>query len=231
MNGVRRKRADGVILALSFAAVIAAGLPACAGKEDRIREAFRGFKGRYVLYITKSLFLLEVFDRNCAKVASYTVAYGSAPDGGPKLYEGDNRTPEGIYHVNEILSMDADVKSPSYRILRDMNKKYFRASEGHSKWGREGVDLGDNAYGPRFYGLDYPNENDRRRYREARRRGILPLVKGKIPGIGYGIGIHGNNDEAGVGQRSSSGCIRMYNRDVVDLERFVQLGTPVIIVP
>jgi len=56
-------------------------------------------------------------------------------------------------------------------------------------------------------------------------------VNGKIPGIGYGIGIHGNNDEAGVGKRSSSGCIRMYNRDVVEIERFVQLGTPVIIVP
>ena len=106
MSGVRRKRADGVILALAFAAVIAAGIPACAGKEDRIREAFRGFKGRYVLYVTKSRFLLEVFDRSCAKVASYTIAYGSAPDGGPKLHEGDNRTPEGIYRDISLPGSD-----------------------------------------------------------------------------------------------------------------------------
>ena len=94
------------------------------------------------------------------------------------------------------------------------------------------MDLGDNAYGPRFYGLDYPNEEDRKRYRKALRSNDLPEKKdGQAPGIGWGIGIHGNNDERSIGNLSSNGCIRMYNRDIVEIEQYIQMGTPVIISP
>ncbi len=203
--------------------------PACAGKEDLIRKAFRGYKGRHVVFVSKKNFRLEVYDRRMAVVAAYSIGYGSNPDMKPKLCEGDNRTPEGVYAVNEILSMDADKKSPSYRVLRDMNKKYFRAREGHSKFGEPGVDLGDNAYGPRYFGIDYPNDQDRKRYRESLGKATIPVVRGKAAGIGYGIAIHGNNDENAIGHLSSNGCVRMYNRDVVEFEQYIQLGTPVII--
>jgi len=198
-------------------------LPACISKEDRIRMAFTRFEGNYLIFITKKQFRLEIYNRRLEEVAVYTVALGSNPDMKAKLYEGDNRTPEGGYVVNEILSMDADKKSSSYRILRNMNRKFFRAKEGHCKYGKPGEDLGDNAYGPRFFGLNYPNGEDRKRYRKAVRSAALP-------GIGYGIGIHGNNDENGVGRLSSNGCIRMYNRDIVECEQYIQMGTPVIIV-
>ena len=40
-------------------------------------------------------------------------------------------------------------------------------------------------------------------------------------------GIHGTNDPGSIGSRASHGCVRMWNRDVVELYRLVQVGTPV----
>ncbi|MDF2570436.1 MAG: ykuD [Sporomusa sp.] len=42
-------------------------------------------------------------------------------------------------------------------------------------------------------------------------------------------GIHGTNNPSSIGGAVSKGCIRMYNRDVLDLANFVSIGTPVII--
>ncbi len=42
--------------------------------------------------------------------------------------------------------------------------------------------------------------------------------------------IHGTSDEEGIGQPVSHGCIRMRNRDVVELFDQVPLGTPVDVV-
>ena len=41
--------------------------------------------------------------------------------------------------------------------------------------------------------------------------------------------IHGTNRPASVGGFVSYGCIRMYNRDIVELYRLVAVGTPVIV--
>jgi lipoprotein-anchoring transpeptidase ErfK/SrfK len=43
-------------------------------------------------------------------------------------------------------------------------------------------------------------------------------------------GIHGTNDPASIGHIVSHGCIRMYNRDVIELSRIVPIGTFVTIV-
>lgn len=40
-------------------------------------------------------------------------------------------------------------------------------------------------------------------------------------------GIHGTNNPASIGKMVSKGCIRMQNRDVEDLARYVGIGTPV----
>ncbi|MGE5599214.1 MAG: L,D-transpeptidase [Bacteroidota bacterium] len=45
-----------------------------------------------------------------------------------------------------------------------------------------------------------------------------------------GYGIHGCSDESSIGRAVSKGCIRMYNRDVVDLVKQVPVGTAVSIV-
>jgi len=41
--------------------------------------------------------------------------------------------------------------------------------------------------------------------------------------------IHGTNRPASIGHFVSYGCIRMYNRDIVNLFRLVAVGTPVIV--
>jgi lipoprotein-anchoring transpeptidase ErfK/SrfK len=41
--------------------------------------------------------------------------------------------------------------------------------------------------------------------------------------------IHGTNSPGSVGQFVSYGCIRMYNRDVLDLVNRVYVGTPVLV--
>lgn len=46
-----------------------------------------------------------------------------------------------------------------------------------------------------------------------------------------GYGIHGTNDPSSIGKAVSHGCIRMYNRDVVQLADTVPNGTRVIIQP
>jgi len=45
-----------------------------------------------------------------------------------------------------------------------------------------------------------------------------------------GYGIHGNNQPASIGYPQSSGCIRMHNHDLLEIIRFVKVGTPVEIV-
>lgn len=49
--------------------------------------------------------------------------------------------------------------------------------------------------------------------------------------LGYGdYLIHGTNLPAGVGRRSSAGCIRLYEQDIKILFNLVETGTPVLII-
>ena len=45
-----------------------------------------------------------------------------------------------------------------------------------------------------------------------------------------GIGIHGTSNRGSIGQSVSEGCIRMYNEDLLELKKFVKVGTVVEIV-
>jgi lipoprotein-anchoring transpeptidase ErfK/SrfK len=47
----------------------------------------------------------------------------------------------------------------------------------------------------------------------------------------YGdYGIHGTNNPSSIGKAISNGCIRMYNEDILDLIKYVWVGTVVKIV-
>lgn len=48
-----------------------------------------------------------------------------------------------------------------------------------------------------------------------------------IPNGDYGI--HGTNNPTSIGKNVSNGCIRMFNKDVIELFRLVPIGTIVII--
>ena len=71
--------------------------------------------------------------------------------------------------------------------------------------------------------LDYPNEDDRRRFAAAQRRGEIPRGA-RIGGL---IEIHG---EGGRGQNWTEGCVALSNRDLDDLYPRVSAGTRVTIV-
>lgn len=45
-----------------------------------------------------------------------------------------------------------------------------------------------------------------------------------------GYGIHGTNNPSSIGKYVSHGCIRMYNKDVLELANIVPIGTQVKIV-
>lgn len=44
------------------------------------------------------------------------------------------------------------------------------------------------------------------------------------------IGIHGTNRPESIGHAVSDGCVRMHNRDILELYYMLLLGTPVLIV-
>lgn len=47
----------------------------------------------------------------------------------------------------------------------------------------------------------------------------------------YGdYGIHGTNNPSSIGKSVSNGCIRMFNRDVIELSSIVPIGTIVVII-
>ena len=48
------------------------------------------------------------------------------------------------------------------------------------------------------------------------------------PGGGQ-VGIHGTNDDAGIGHDVSHGCIRMHNADIMAITKVCPLGTPVTV--
>jgi len=51
-----------------------------------------------------------------------------------------------------------------------------------------------------------------------------------IPISVKGYGIHGTNDDSSIGKQSTSGCVRMYNTDVIELYDLIPRGTEVEIV-
>lgn len=54
------------------------------------------------ILVSKSKYRLTVF-YNLQPIKSYSVVFGGDPSG-DKLYEGDRKTPEGIYHVRDLYS-------------------------------------------------------------------------------------------------------------------------------
>ena len=69
--------------------------------------------------------------------------------------------------------------------------------------------------------INYPNEEDRREFQRAKKRGLLP----QSAGIGGSIEIHGGGDEG-----LTYGCISLDNHQIEELYYAVDVGTPVTIV-
>ncbi len=82
----------------------------------------------------------------------------------------------------------------------------YKGRRKQAVWNRDGNDLGEDMILSRILrltGMESGNTNTYQRY----------------------IYIHGTNDEAGIGEKKSIGCIRMKNEDVIALYNLVPLGT------
>jgi hypothetical protein len=69
--------------------------------------------------------------------------------------------------------------------------------------------------------IDYPNEEDRRKFNAARERGSIP----RAAGIGGLVEIHGGGNDG-----MTYGCIALDNPHMAELFDMVEVGTRVTIV-
>jgi lipoprotein-anchoring transpeptidase ErfK/SrfK len=86
-------------------------------------------------------------------------------------------------------------------------------------------------YWSRFMLLDYPTSVNEEAYAWSRQNGLLPAHRGKLPGIGGAIGIHGTERES-LNERGvdwTEGCISLFNHDVEELYDLLPVGTRVVI--
>lgn len=134
----------------------------------------------YRLSISKQTMQLTVYDAQNRVLALFPIACGKSL--GNKREEGDMRTPEGCFTVQEILD----------------------ASRWKHDFG-DGKGVIDGAYGPYFIRLYAPPHR--------------------------GIGIHGTHDEGSIGSRATEGCIRLRNRDLRALMRYIYVEMQVEILP
>jgi hypothetical protein len=75
--------------------------------------------------------------------------------------------------------------------------------------------------------LNYPNPDDIERYNKAKAGNLIPIIDGKVLGIGGDIEIHGG----GFGNNWTFGCAAMNNEDIDELlsTGCIGQGTPVYI--
>jgi lipoprotein-anchoring transpeptidase ErfK/SrfK len=134
----------------------------------------------------------------------------------------DSRYTESGLHPQDSNSLKNNTSASSYRITVDTRERKLELFRNGSLYKTYPVSVGspstptpkgnfriinkdDNPWGPQFgvkwLGLSYPH-----------------------------IGIHGTDHPESIGQAVSEGCIRMYNRDILELYHMLPLGTPVQVV-
>lgn len=81
-----------------------------------------------------------------------------------------------------------------------------------------------------FIGVSYPNDEDRARYAELKKQGLVPPGRG----VGHSIGIHGvgSKDLAGTHKLSdwTHGCIALDDNEIDELSSLVKEKTTIVIV-
>ena len=155
-------------------------------------------------------------------VAPSVGAQGSAP---PRVTEV--RIAKGDHRLT-LVAGDQVVKS--YRVAIGPGGPGPKLREGDSV---TPVDLprcwSDQGILHQFLTLSYPNQDDLRRYAEAKRSGeVKPGV-----GVGGGIGIHGTGHKEWNGVHKESdwtlGCVALDDDEIDEVAAQVRDGTPVVI--
>jgi hypothetical protein len=101
----------------------------------------------------------------------------------------------------KLFSGDAATPEGRYRVVKENNRSKFH----------------------RALLLDYPNDFDRKRFAENKRKGVIS----SRARIGGWIEIHG---DGGKNHDWTEGCVALTNKDMDHIMQFVSVGTPVTIV-
>jgi len=173
---------------------------------QKLKILLKNYNKTYFIYVNKSQKKLYLVDRNIKVWRKYIISVGKNNGqklyrGDLRTPEGIYYIEE-IYQYNEPWylkklrkKMDAmDKNTKNYRIykryydeiekkykknkekLEKLNNTYLRAEDGFKKF-KTGESLGYNSFGPVFILLNYPNDDDYERYKEAIDEGIIKRDK------------------------------------------------------
>jgi murein L,D-transpeptidase YafK len=132
-------------------------------------------------------------------------------------------------HRLELLAGDQVVKS--YRVAIGPGGSGPKRMEGDrvTPVGRYRVTGRFKGLFHQFLVVSYPNDEDRQRFAELKRRGEVPAGRG----VGFGIGIHGTGQKDWNGVHKESdwtlGCIALDDDEIDEVARMVKDGTAIVI--
>jgi hypothetical protein len=153
-----------------------------------------------LIVLSRRRIILALLALALAAAAVFQMAGGgSSPSG--RMYGGNAKNYVILIHIDDkkLYLLEDGQVVKKYTIAT--GKSGFSSPIGDWKIVNKGKSWG-KGFGARWLGLNVP----------------------------WGIyGIHGTNDEGRIGQAVSHGCIRMRNRDIIELYDMVGVGTPVII--
>ena len=161
---------------------------------------------KYLICIHKLSYKLDLYEKGSENpIRSFPIAV--AKNTGDKQRPGDNKTPTSW---GNIVAISAEYKGADVGVKS--SEVPFRVEEicEASYWTHDfndGKGIIEGAYGPWFISLDTGWE---------------------------GIGIHGTHDPNSIGTNASEGCIRLLNKDIIELKEIIStdnggIGTKVII--
>jgi lipoprotein-anchoring transpeptidase ErfK/SrfK len=149
----------------------------------------------------QTLYLLDSEGNEIRRYPISTSRYGTG------CRNGSHKTPTGLHRIKSKIGGSM----PIYEVFKG------RLPRGNlHRLQAEGVALPDDVITSRILWLE----------------GMEPGINqgGQIDSCNRYIYIHGTSDEALIGTPASAGCVRMLNKDVVELYQLVETGTEVNIV-
>ena len=155
------------------------------------------------LRVTKHLRLLEVLDKNNEVIKTYPVMIGRSLFPGPKVQEGDNKTPEGKYLL--------DWKNPKSKYYKSIHVSYPNA-EDKKRAKKLGVSPGGDIM---LHG--FPNSFD--------------LIQDYIDAIGLGEAPEDAITAALPYVNWTNGCIAVTNAEMEELFNEIKIPTTIEILP
>lgn len=175
-------------------------------KKDKFNNKSLFGDSKYLICIHKLSYKLDLYEKDSEiPIRSFPIAV--AKNNGDKQRPGDNKTP---ISWGNIVAIPAEYKGADVGVKS--SDVPFRVEEicEASTWTHDfndGKGIIEGAYGPWFISLDTGWE---------------------------GIGIHGTHDTNSIGTNASEGCIRLLNKDIIELKEIIStdnggIGTKVII--